>query len=62
MLESSDNANVSISMGNAIGSPWKLPAEIMRSSSGKTVGLSVTLFISVSMTLRTYSIVSFAAP
>ena len=38
------------SMGRAMGSPWKLPAEIIRSSSGQTVGLSVAEFTSMSMT------------
>ena len=38
------------SIGNAIGSPWKLPAEITKSSSGHTVGLSVAEFISMSIT------------
>ena len=33
--------------------PWKLPAEMTMSSSGNTVGLSVTLLISVVMTLST---------
>ena len=38
------------SIGMAIGSPWKLPAEMIMSSSGKTFGLSVALLISFSIT------------
>ena len=41
MLLSSQRAMARKSIGCAIGSPWKLPAEITRSSSGQTVGLSV---------------------
>ena len=39
---------------NAKGSPWKLPPEMMRSSSEKMVGLSVTELISRSTTEATY--------
>jgi hypothetical protein len=53
MLASSDKATARKSIGKAIGSPWKFPAEITRSSSTKTVGLSVTLLISVSNTFPT---------
>ena len=50
MLASSLTAMARKSMGRAMGSPWKLPAEMMMSSSGHTVGLSVAEFISVSIT------------
>ena len=50
MLASSLNAMARKSMGIAMGSPWKLPALIIRFSSGQTVGLSVALLISVSIT------------
>ena len=43
-------AIASVSIGMAIGSPWKLPAEMIMSSSGKTFGLSVALLISFSIT------------
>ena len=53
MFANSLNAIAKKSMGSAMGSPWKLPALMMRSSSGQTVGLSVALLISVSITLLT---------
>jgi hypothetical protein len=40
----------------------KLPAEIINSSSGKTVGLSVTELISVKNICDTYVIASLEAP
>ena len=46
----------------ANGWPWKLPPEMILSSSGKIVGLSVTELISVSNTPETYRIASFVAP
>ena len=62
MFESSHMAIERKSIGMAIGSPWKLPAEMMRSSSGHTVGLSVAEFTSTSITESTYAIVSFTVP
>ena len=62
MLPNSFMAIQRKSMGRAIGSPWKLPAEMMRSSSGQTVGLSVVALISMSTTDFTYDRVSFTAP
>ena len=50
MLLNSLMAMAKKSMGKAIGSPWKLPAEIIKSSSGHTVGLSVVALISMSIT------------
>lgn len=50
MFASSDMAIARASIGMAIGSPWKLPAEMIMSSSGKTFGLSVALLISFSIT------------
>ena len=38
------------SIGMAMGSPWKLPAEMIMSSSGKMFGLSVAELISFSIT------------
>jgi len=38
------------SKDKANGCPWKLPAEIIKSSSGKMVGLSVTALISLATT------------
>jgi hypothetical protein len=50
MFASSDIAIARVSIGIAMGSPWKFPAEMIMSSSGKTLGLSVALLISFSMT------------
>ena len=52
LIESANaQAQARKSIGIAIGSPWKLPAEIIMSSSGHTVGLSVAEFTS-SLTRR----------
>ena len=48
ILANSHKAIARKSIGIAIGSPWKFPAEIIMSSSGHTVGLSVAEFTSTS--------------
>ena len=62
MLASSDIAMDRASMGMAMGSPWKLPAEMTMSSSGNMLGLSVAELISFSMTDSTYMMLSLTAP
>ena len=62
MLASSLMAMASESMGMAMGSPWKFPADITMSSSGKILGLSVAELISFSRTDFTYRMLSLTAP
>ena len=53
MLPSSATAMARKSSTIAMGSPWKWPPLMTRSSSGSTIGLSVVELISVSMTEAT---------
>ena len=50
------------SSASAIGSPWKLPAEMISPESGKMSGLSVTESTSTVTTRRSHSSASRQAP
>jgi hypothetical protein len=50
------------SRASETGCPWKFPPETMRSSSGKTSGLSVAEFTSMDSTRRAWESPSRAAP
>jgi len=55
-------AMASTSRASETGCPWKLPPETMRSSPGKTSGLSVAAFTSIESTRRAWESPSRAAP